>query len=158
MEGGGGADRIRQRRLHQCVGILSCLCVCVAVDEWVAGWLVGLFPPPVNHLSTRQTGARKHTGYLKGRGVPVAWAKTGVKFVHHEAEKYDLGKWLVCLVGCSCGCSCWCVKSNGGRSFAINPPTAHPPDQKPNTQASTSRRTATGPSSSPMPSRARCWR
>lgn len=29
--------------------------------------------------------------YLKSNGVPVAMAKTGVKFVHHEAEKYDVG-------------------------------------------------------------------
>ena len=29
--------------------------------------------------------------YLKAQGVPVAMAKTGVKFVHHEAEKYDVG-------------------------------------------------------------------
>lgn len=29
--------------------------------------------------------------YLKAQGVPVAIAKTGVKFVHHEAEKYDVG-------------------------------------------------------------------
>ena len=29
--------------------------------------------------------------YLKSNGVPVAMAKTGVKFVHHEAEKYDIG-------------------------------------------------------------------
>lgn len=29
--------------------------------------------------------------YLKAHGVPVAIAKTGVKFVHHEAEKYDVG-------------------------------------------------------------------
>ncbi|CAB1103506.1 unnamed protein product [Ectocarpus sp. CCAP 1310/34] len=31
------------------------------------------------------------TQYLKAQGVPVAIAKTGVKFVHHEAEKYDVG-------------------------------------------------------------------
>ncbi|KAM3571168.1 hypothetical protein VYU27_006780 [Nannochloropsis oceanica] len=31
------------------------------------------------------------TRYLREKGVPVAFAKTGVKFVHHEAEKYDLG-------------------------------------------------------------------
>ncbi|CAM9385398.1 unnamed protein product [Scytosiphon promiscuus] len=31
------------------------------------------------------------TQYLKAQGVPVAMAKTGVKFVHHEAEKYDVG-------------------------------------------------------------------
>ena len=29
--------------------------------------------------------------YLRSNGVPVAMAKTGVKFVHHEAEKYDVG-------------------------------------------------------------------
>ena len=29
--------------------------------------------------------------YLKERGVTVGLAKTGVKFVHHEAEKYDIG-------------------------------------------------------------------
>lgn len=31
------------------------------------------------------------TRYLKSTGVPVSVAKTGVKFVHHEAEKYDVG-------------------------------------------------------------------
>ena len=31
------------------------------------------------------------TQYLKTQGVPVSMAKTGVKFVHHEAEKYDVG-------------------------------------------------------------------
>eukprot|EP00904_Undaria_pinnatifida_P011484 jgi/Undpi1/7466/HiC_scaffold_22.g09939.m1 len=31
------------------------------------------------------------TQYLRSNGVPVAMAKTGVKFVHHEAEKYDVG-------------------------------------------------------------------
>ncbi|CAM9771735.1 unnamed protein product [Ascophyllum nodosum] len=31
------------------------------------------------------------THYLKERGVTVGLAKTGVKFVHHEAEKYDIG-------------------------------------------------------------------
>lgn len=35
--------------------------------------------------------ARIFHRYLKSRGVPVAMAKTGVKFVHHEAEKYDIG-------------------------------------------------------------------
>lgn len=29
--------------------------------------------------------------YLKSTGVPIAVAKTGVKFVHHEADKYDVG-------------------------------------------------------------------
>jgi phosphoacetylglucosamine mutase len=29
--------------------------------------------------------------YLRGRGVEVRFAKTGVKYVHHEAVKYDLG-------------------------------------------------------------------
>ncbi|KAH8046318.1 phosphoacetylglucosamine mutase [Aureococcus anophagefferens] len=29
--------------------------------------------------------------YLAGRGVAVAYAKTGVKYVHHEAEKFDVG-------------------------------------------------------------------
>ncbi|CAM9372982.1 unnamed protein product [Discosporangium mesarthrocarpum] len=31
------------------------------------------------------------TSYLKSTGVKIAVAKTGVKFVHHEAEKYDIG-------------------------------------------------------------------
>ncbi|CAM9623639.1 unnamed protein product [Choristocarpus tenellus] len=31
------------------------------------------------------------TSYLKSTGVHIAVAKTGVKFVHHEAEKFDIG-------------------------------------------------------------------
>lgn len=31
------------------------------------------------------------TRFLRERGILVAMAKTGVKFVHHEAEKFDLG-------------------------------------------------------------------
>ena len=46
----------------------------------------GRSPPPNHHHQTQTP-----TGYLKLQNVPVAWAKTGVKFVHHEAEKYDLG-------------------------------------------------------------------
>ncbi|EWM26015.1 phosphoacetylglucosamine mutase [Nannochloropsis gaditana] len=31
------------------------------------------------------------TRYLRDKGIPVVFAKTGVKYVHHEAEKYDIG-------------------------------------------------------------------
>lgn len=31
------------------------------------------------------------SGYLRDKGIPVVFAKTGVKHVHHEAEKYDIG-------------------------------------------------------------------
>ncbi|EKU22046.1 phosphoacetylglucosamine mutase, partial [Nannochloropsis gaditana CCMP526] len=31
------------------------------------------------------------TRYLRDKGIPVVFAKTGVKHVHHEAEKYDIG-------------------------------------------------------------------
>lgn len=42
-------------------------------------------------IFTRSSMAPFPSRYLKSTGVPIAVAKTGVKFVHHEAEKYDIG-------------------------------------------------------------------
>ncbi|KAH8057487.1 phosphoacetylglucosamine mutase [Aureococcus anophagefferens] len=46
--------------------------------------------PRLGVVQTAYANGAAHD-YLAGRGVAVAYAKTGVKYVHHEAEKFDVG-------------------------------------------------------------------
>ena len=46
--------------------------------------------PRLGVVQTAYANGAAHD-YLAGRGVAVAYAKTGVKYVHHEAEKFDIG-------------------------------------------------------------------
>lgn len=65
----------------------TCACIVSVLSVGGSGGRSPTPKPPPDHHHQTQTP----TGYLKLQNVPVAWAKTGVKFVHHEAEKYDLG-------------------------------------------------------------------
>ena len=46
--------------------------------------------PRLGVVQTAYANGAAHD-YLAGRGVAVSYAKTGVKYVHHEAEKFDIG-------------------------------------------------------------------
>jgi len=85
---GSDSDRAENKWILLDGDKIGCLMAVVLKQELVAAQLEGIFS-----LGVVQTAyANGASGaYLRSQGVPIAMAKTGVKYLHHVAHQFDVG-------------------------------------------------------------------